>query len=151
MWDGEKLWKRFDVKFDKKKGKRREQPEGWKAAQDPDSVTGHWTGWMPIDPKKPEDKWHVEALAYTKPSTPTTYELVGPKVNTNHEGFPEHRLIIHGDNRPIGVPRDYDGIKAWLEANVMEGLVWHTDTDDRMAKIKSRDFGLPWPPKKTSG
>ena len=29
----------------------------------------------------------------------------------------------------------------------IEGIVWH-HPDGRMAKIKARDFGIQWPPKK---
>lgn len=39
------------------------------------------------------------------------------------------------------VPRDFDGIKAWLSGKDIEGLVFH-HPDGRMGKIKLRDFGL---------
>lgn len=90
-----------------------------------------------------------------------TYELIGPKVNGNPEGFSRHLLIEHGgdglefsDDVDVqdpsgndGDPRTYDQIRSFLERiGPMEGLVFH-HPDGRMAKIKRRDFGLQWPVK----
>jgi hypothetical protein len=46
------------------------------------------------------------------------------------------------------IDRDYDAIKAFLEEHPIEGIVWQDIQLRRMAKIKRRDFGLPWPPKR---
>lgn len=160
-WDGTaclvrdgKLWKRYDAKGGKT------PPIGWVPCQpEPDPITGHHPGWVPIG-DGPDDRWHREGFERLKEQAAAlmmvwpafcdgnTYELVGPAVNTNHEGFAEHRLIVHGDTffEPEP-PRDFDGLKAWFETHAVEGIVWwrerHGPCD--MVKIKRRDFGLPWP------
>jgi len=92
-------------------------------------------------------KWHREAWGRDTIYPDVTYELVGPKVQSNPYGRSVHELLAHGCVRLIDVPRDYDGIRAWLAAHEVEGIVWHHH-DGRMVKIKRRDFGLTWPPKK---
>lgn len=44
----------------------------------------------------------------------------------------------------------YDGIRDYLATHAIEGIVWHDENHYRFAKIKRRDFGFPWPVKKTS-
>jgi hypothetical protein len=39
----------------------------------------------------------------------------------------------------------FTGMGGPLQGRPIEGIVWH-GPDGRMAKIKRRDFGLPWPP-----
>lgn len=46
-----------------------------------------------------------------------------------------------------GDPRDFYTIHNYLAIHLIEGIVWH-HPDGRMSKIKRRDFGLPWPPKR---
>ena len=40
-----------------------------------------------------------------------------------------------------GIVLTFDGIRDYLRAHDMEGVVWH-HPDGRMAKIKARDFGI---------
>lgn len=139
--EGGRAFKRYELRPGKA------APPGFRPAQDVDPETGKQPGWVPTDPEKPEDAWLYEALrASDEPPGDGTYELLGPKVQGNPDGVASHILERHGaakmDDRPIG--RDYDNIRTYLEANPMEGLVWH-HPDGRMAKIKRRDFGLPWP------
>src|SRR5882762_4427721 len=108
---------------------------------DYDPVTGKTVGWVPVS-DSPEDQWHRHALrAGTFQNG--TYELVGPKVNGNKDGFVEHILVPHGQVHVSTAPRTFDGLKSWLVAATIEGLVWW-HPDGRMAKIKRRDFGLKW-------
>jgi hypothetical protein len=136
------LYKRYDVK----KGKT--APEGFIPAQDPDLITGHWPGWLIVNTMfpKPEDKWHVEAWdAMPVAVFDGTYELIGPKVQGNPYHRDKHTLEKHGAWRfDCDVPRDFEGLKAFLETHNVEGIVWH-HADGRMVKIKARDFGLTWP------
>jgi hypothetical protein len=78
------------------------------------------------------------------------YELLGPKVQGNPEEIPEHvmwRVVPYDPMLVVHVPdRSFDGLRAYLSAQRFEGLVFH-HPDGRMAKIKRRDFGLPWPVK----
>jgi hypothetical protein len=77
-----------------------------------------------------------------------TYELIGPKVLGNPERVEAHTLVPHGAEVLTDVPRDFAGVRAYLESHEIEGVVfWRAqgDPDCDMVKIKRRDFGLPWP------
>ena len=145
-------YKRYDRKWDRKRKKYREAPEGWEPCEEqPNKHTGHWPGWVVIG-NGPEDQWHREAFAKfvdVGGQTNGTYELVGPKVQGNPYKLEAHFLIPHDnpfleDREP---PRDFDGLRKWCEGHLQhEGIVWHHE-DGRMVKIKRKDFGLPWPVK----
>ena len=49
------LFKRYDAKAGKT------PPAGFEAAQEPDAVTGHHPGWLPVG-EGPDDRWHREAM-----------------------------------------------------------------------------------------
>lgn len=160
-----KLYKRYDAKHGKV------PPAGFMPAQIPDKKTGHWPGWLPVKEEDPQDKYHVEAdgnpiffkkrngfyIRWKDETYPSnvdkiypsnidgTYELCGPKINGNKEGFESHYLVEHG-NYPIDehlYKRTYEGIKEFLKQqnidNYFEGIVWH-HPDGRMVKIKYKDF-----------
>lgn len=138
------LYKRYELKPGKP------APRDFEPAQEPDPVTGETPGWVRVT-DGPEDRWHREAFArypnqYFRPEE--TVELVGPKVQGNPYGLVEHRLICHHLGlRMRDVPRDFEGLRAWLRDHKVEGIVWH-HPDGRMVKLKRKDFGLPWPVKK---
>jgi len=119
-----------------KKGKP--QPEGFELVGY-DETTGKMVGWMPVTENK-EDRWHIEAFG--DGNWPDgTYELCGPKVQGNHEGFETHVLVPHSEATQYeGVERTFNGIRDFLESMDIEGLVFHHE-DGRMAKIKKRDYG----------
>lgn len=115
-----------------------------------DPVTGKTVGWEPVG-QSGYARYHAEALTHSPAAArPGTYELVGPRVNGNPEGFAGHMLLAHGwapfsDRRALDTaPRDYDGLRAWLLATPgWEGIVWHRDPgspDSDMVKIKAKDF-----------
>jgi len=128
--DGE-LFKRREIK----KGKP--QPKCFELV-DYDSVTGKTVGWMPVTDDK-EDRWHIEGFG--NGNWPNgTYELCGPKVQGNPEGFEIHVLVPHSEAAQYDdVPRTFEGIKDWMEGKDIEGIVFH-HPDGRMAKIKKRDY-----------
>lgn len=134
--EGGKLFKRYEVK------KGRQPPAGLMAATTVDPKTGKQQGWLPVG-DGPEDRWFQEALGadFARPRPDGTYELCGPKVQGNPEGFSSHVLVRHGGQVLDDCPREFEGIKAFLAAHDIEGIVWH-HPDGRMAKIKRRDFGL---------
>lgn len=127
-------------RYDAKRGKT--PPAGWEQAQDPDPVTGHWPGWLPVG-DGPPDQWFREALTvdYYKGLKDGTYELCGPKVQGNPEQHPVHCFIKHGVIEFSDAPRTFVALKDWLTSRDIEGIVWH-HPDGRMVKIKKRDFGL---------
>jgi hypothetical protein len=129
-----KLYKRYDAK----QGKT--PPAGFEPAQEPDPVTGHHPGWVPVG-DGPEDRWFREAFGAEEFPSDGTYELVGPKVQGNPEQFASHTLVLHGGYRLPDAPRTFASIRAYLASHDMEGIVWH-HPDGRMVKIKAKDFGI---------
>jgi len=159
-WDGTaclirggRLFKRYDCK------RGRKPPEGFEPCEpEPDAQTGHWPGWVPVG-EGPEDRYFREALqnlececSLDELPIEATYELCGPKINGNPEGFSSHVLIPHGRWVLPDFPRTYECIRQFLETPLVicgvewfiEGIVWW-HPDGRKAKVKRRDFGLPWP------
>ena len=163
-WDGTcvliregKMYARYDCKSG------RTPPEGFEPCEpEPDRETGHWPGWIEVEEDQPQYKWHRQALEWSfrkKCSMPDgTYELLGPKINGNPENIPhpdsghpadQHALIRHGfaGAMPGVTDRSFEGLKKlFTETYPIEGIVFHHE-DGRMAKIKRKDFGLPWPVK----
>jgi len=102
------------------------------------------------------DQWAFEAFD-REPFADGIYELLGPKVQGNPHGFRDHRLmrvvplnysLACRQAFGVDVPRTFEGLRAFFggpQGALYEGIVFHHETDGRMAKIKRRDFGLPWP------
>ena len=114
-----------------------------------DEATGKTMGWEPIA-QSGFAKWFDEAVTNHNGDTdgsltPGTYELCGPKINGNPEGYEHHRLIPHDRAEVFPVLPTllhFDGLRLHLQAlgeAGFEGLVWH-HPDGRMAKLKARDF-----------
>lgn len=127
-----KLYKRVDWEADKGPA-----PASWfHHDDDPNQRSGH--GWMPVG-DDPGDTWHRAAWMACGGALPNgTYELCGPRVNKNPEGFNTHVLVPHG-HELVDCPRDFDGLREFMLTFKHEGVVWHHQ-DGRMAKIKRRDF-----------
>ena len=105
-------------RFDAKRG--RDIPYGFEPCQDPDAVTGHWPGWVPLDEGN-AGKWAREVF---KPDTPNgTYELCGPKVNKNKHRFESHVLIPHGALELPNAPNTFEGLSVYLATLDFEGIV----------------------------
>jgi hypothetical protein len=105
-----------------------------------DAVTGKTVGWEPAE-ESGFARWLAEARSGPA-QRPGTYELCGPRVNGNPEGFAAHVLIFHADAEPVpvGTPVTYATLRAQLTDGFdHEGIVWH-HPDGRMAKLKRRDF-----------
>ena len=151
----------------------------------------HWPHWVPCDRGNPADKYHWEAFdnllepeftRYTQYPTADemitisksieskekfdgTFELCGPKVQGNPEGFEEHVLIRHGSEEMlvsddefmeyIGVtwqdclPEDqFDFFRLVLLHIDVEGIVFHhpdnipNGLNNKYCKIRKSDFGF---------
>lgn len=126
-------WARREVKPGK------QAPDGW-VEVDHDETTGKRVGWEPVE-QSPFVKFWAEAIGNPhQQRTIGTYELIGPKVNGNPEHADAHELVPHDDAEELkDVPRDLEGLRAWLAGFDGEGIVWH-HPDGRMAKLKKRDF-----------
>lgn len=132
-YDGTRWWGRREVKPDKK------APAGFVEVHF-DLVTGKAMGWEPIE-QSAYSKYVIEAHGNHpgRGFLTGTYELCGPRVNGNPEGFDRHILIRHDDAERFVAPRDFDQLAEWMAAIRFEGIVWH-HPDGRMAKLKRRDF-----------
>lgn len=133
---GGRIYARYDAKAGKSP-----PPGAVPCTEAPDAVTGHWPHWVLVE-DQPQFRWHREAVH--RPLEDGTYELCGPKVQGNPEGFPMHILLRHGAERLPDAPRDFVGLRAFLETSVLEGIVFRHE-DGRMAKIRRDDFGFKWP------
>lgn len=130
MFDGEAWWARREVR------PGRQPPEGFQAVE-MDDITKKTVGWEPME-QSAFAKWHAQAMYSGCPEG--TYELCGPKVNGNPEGYANHVLIFHATAEHLtSPPRDFEGLREWLASSDFEGIVWH-HPDGRMAKLKKRDF-----------
>lgn len=134
------LWARYDAK----RGKI--PPPGFEPCQEPDTKTGHWPGWVPVE-NQSVYVWHLVAylrscnrmLLYSLPDG--TYEACGPHFRGNPEDLVEDCLIRHGVVS-LGVSRpNFTYLGDWFAGRDIEGIVWH-HIDGRMCKIKKSDFGL---------
>lgn len=125
------LFKRYEVK------QGATPPEGFEPAGPIDPETGKQQGWVRVGPG-PEDKWHMEAFFGQNDGT---YELCGPKIQGNPEGFKTHHLVPHGMEIVSDCPRTFQELKEWFQDKDIEGIVWH-HPDGRMVKVKKKDFGL---------
>jgi len=115
-----------------------------------DEATGKTVGWVPMA-ESSFAKWWAEASRWAQaydsdpPLASGTYELCGPKINGNPEGYDCHRLIRHdhAEVLTLGGPTTLEYLRVVVMdlANdaEWEGIVWH-HPDGRMAKLKGRDF-----------
>jgi len=114
-----------------------------------DPVTGKYYGWATLEDS---DKWHQEAINNLGPDHALlrdvdTYELCGPKIQSNPEKLTQHTLIPHyGEPFLQNVPLHPAALREWFQANYMEGVVFYGPNME-MAKIKRVDLGLDWPEK----
>lgn len=132
MFDGSAWWARREIKPGKN------TPADFQPIE-ADGITGKVMGWVPMEGSERKAQ-HAEALSRLIEYAAGTYELCGPKVNGNPEGFDGHVLIEHAlADRLDDAPRTYEALSEWLHAHQFEGIVWH-HPDGRMAKIKAADF-----------
>jgi len=141
------LYKRYDLKRNKKTGEFPVVPGGAIACQDPDPVTGHWPHWIKCDRNDPSNKYHFEGydtLVNDGLLNDGTYELCGPKVQGNPEKSPIHKLLKHGsvqlDVNVTGFD-PFEDLRDYLLSTNIEGIVWH-HPDGRMCKLRKSDFGI---------
>ena len=136
-------WKRYLLRPNKKR------PVEFVPAQDKPTETGKLPRWVPVG-NRSEDKWHLEGIEKTIGDEGQTYELVGPKVQSNPYGFLSHCLEVHGARTVPIVDCSFDGLREFLdeyrsdEKLAIEGIVFW-DAEKPVCKIKRRDFGLEWP------
>ena len=136
-WDGTCCMIRNGKYFKRRTLKKNIEPPIFFILEDSDPITGKRFGWVPVTE---EDKWHMEA----NPDwlSDGTYELCGPKMQENPEGFIGHHLVSHTIGKVYnGILRTFDGIRDFMKDKDIEGIVFH-HSSGKMAKIKKSDYGL---------
>jgi Family of unknown function (DUF5565) len=143
-----KLYKRYDAKHGKT------PPPDFRPAQEsPDSVTGHWPGWLPVTRDDNSSKWHLltlESVEYPERMPDGTYEIIGPHFQGNPYALNEDILVKHGSpltmsvEIDLAISRTFTSIRAFLLYASIEGIVFH-HPDGRMAKVTRAGFGIAWP------
>ena len=110
-------------------------PPGWiHWDDDPAQQSGH--GWVPVGDGS-ADQYHREVDISGLDDG--TYELCGPSIQKNPEGFENYALVRHGKLTLVSCPRTFKGLQGFLNGRGIEGVVWH-HPDGRMVKIKAKDF-----------
>lgn len=149
-WDGTAclvqdgvLFKRYDFK-QSVRDKGGSPPEGFIPCQpEPDPITGHHPGWVPVLANDPQSKWHhfalLAAINLGEGLSNGTYELCGPHFQANPEKFMYDVFVPHGVEVVTDAPRTFDGLREFLSTYEGEGLVFK-HPDGRMAKIRCGDF-----------
>jgi len=130
MFENGKYYRRYQIK----KGKV--APEGFKLADVIDPNTGKQVGWVPVG-EGPESKWHREAIL---PTEDGTYELIGPKIENNHDNVDKYILMRHDTATAYDdFPRDVSKMEKYIDDLGIEGVVIYGN-DGKMVKVKSKDF-----------
>jgi hypothetical protein len=101
--------------------------------------------YVPARRDDPADRYLFEAFDSAPAWEDGIYEALGPRIQGNPEKYERHTLVrvvpcaewlVLAD-----VPRTFDGLREFLAARDIEGLVF-VHADGRKAKIKKRDFGM---------
>lgn len=117
-----------------------------------DWETGNTVGWEPVeqspwlkaftDTLEHNEYFWDEVLVLEGPDSDVgTYELCGPKVNGNPEGYSHHVMICHDRVETIHTNiTEPKTLVAWAADQLgAEGIVWK-HPDGRMAKLKAKDL-----------
>lgn len=135
-----KIYRRYDFK------KGRKLPKGAIPCQEKaDEITGHFPHWLLCEENKTEDKYHNEAFKKLQLTDfkEGTYEIIGKHFNNNPYNLDFDILEKHGERILENVPRNYEGIKNYLQEHYIEGIVFYRGNGE-MCKIKRSDFGFKW-------
>jgi len=130
------LYKRFDLK------KGRNLPPNAIPCQEADKITGHHPHWIKCNRDDKSNKYHFEAFDQLEDKYDGTYELCGEKIQSNPEKIKGHELIKHGSSWMFFEEISFEYIKQYLYGKDIEGIVFHHMNDDRMCKIRKKDFGM---------
>lgn len=120
-----------------------------------EKANGAEPGYVPIDESNPQDQHILSAITHTSytnwPDGAWPCEALGPKIQGGIEA--SQPMVYSFVLTPLVIAEPFeltfDGIRDYLAAHAIEGIVWHDENHYRYAKIKRRDYGLPWPIKKT--
>jgi len=118
-------------------------PSGWLVERDAPRGEKAY-GWAPIQPGTTVARWVVEAVGDARLARIGTYELCGPGIHFNPEGFARPRLIYHGDAEVLdGVPTDLEALGRWFARRwgTCSGVIWkHRGNLRQFAKVNPADI-----------
>jgi hypothetical protein len=105
--------------------------------------------YVPCERGDPADKYLFEAFDTFQASefggVDGIFEAIGPNIQGNPEHQEKNILVQVVPFWPwlelADVPRDFDGLRVYLAAHDIEGIVFH-GPGGKLCKIKGRDFGL---------
>ena len=136
---------RFYRRYTVKAGQKRIADKAVPCGEGPDPYTGKWPHWLPVSYLRTADKWFIKAWENTPwCHDEGTYEAVGPHFQANPYGLDEDVLEKHGRIKMPDFPRTFDGMRDYLAAHEIEGVVFWKDGEPK-CKIRRKDFGLRWP------
>jgi hypothetical protein len=139
------LYKRIDIK------KKKQAPKDAIPCQEPDTKSGHHPHWVKCVREDNKDNLFFEAFDLLLTKDEGTYELCGERISTerfiqnfNVEKIEGHKLIRHGSEILDITDVTYEGLKDYLSnpENDIEGIVFYHKEDDRMCKLRKKDFGF---------
>jgi hypothetical protein len=117
-----------------------------------EKALGAEPGYVDASRDDPSDK-HIFAAVdamnfYDWPNGEWPCEALGPKIQGGVES--DRPELYPFAFRPIHLldfttHLTFESIRDYLTTHEIEGIVWHDKMRGRMAKIKRRDFNLPWP------
>ncbi len=162
LWAYDWLYKRFELR------------EGKKVADGDDAGTYLFAGsmqpaspeqmipgfyWKKVTKDEPGDIHHLKAMANVLSNSMKnfhTYELIGPGVQGNPYHLEAPKLEEHGISEIVNTitPNGHlyqECIEMLNSRDDIEGIVfWSKEGENSrpVTKIKRRDFGLAWPPRK---
>lgn len=120
-----------------------------------EKAQGAEPGYVEAHREDPADKHIWAAVDATDfhdwPDGQHSCEALGPKIQGGVESYVPmlYRFGLEAtaiDDATIQTSPSFDALRDYLSEGSIEGIVFHA-VDGRMAKIKARDFGVPWPPR----
>lgn len=119
-----------------------------KLVQTSDAGAIETTGWITVGTDDEGMDALASYMASGRPIEPGTYELCGPGIKGNHEGFKAPTLVKHGLISYLRCPRTLDDIIHFMIRGMdpAEGIVWRHG--DQYCQLTRRDIGLDWPPER---
>src|SRR3954454_23343896 len=102
--------------------------------QKPESVVYDEAAYISARRDDPADRYLFEAFDAAPSWEDGIYEALGPKIQGNPEKYERHTLVRVVPFEPWlvlgGVPRTFEGLRAFLAAHDVEGIVFHRDPAD---------------------
>ncbi len=119
-----------------------------------EKAAGAEPGYVDAHRNDPADKHIFAAIDFTRftdwPDGTWPCEALGPKIQGGIEASVPclYSFMIDPEYILVQGIRTFESIMGYLTTHEIEGMVWHDRIHERYAKIKRRDYGLAWPPKR---